>query len=236
MNAAMKYACAAEDALEYLPCTVPLAFEKGETIYGGAQGSPGLYVVLQGRVKVWRAGDDGVAMILAIYSSEKIFGESAFLGGCADEFATAIERTQAMSWPVAAIEEQIAKAPRLGIALIQTVVARDVALTQRIRAMAVEKTPARVALALLALANDCGARAEDGALCFPALTHQSISEVVGTSREIVTAEMGKLRRLALVAYSRKEIRVYPEALREHLVTQARLAQAPRTRTAELMAS
>jgi CRP-like cAMP-binding protein len=231
MNPVMKYARASEDALEYLPCTVPLSFEKGETIYNGAQGSPGLYVVLHGRVRVWRASDEGVAMTVGIYTAEKIFGESAFLGGSAGESATALERTQVMSWPVSSIEEQIAKSPRLGVALIETVVSRSLALKQRIRDMASEKTPARVALALLSLANDCGVRADDGALCFPSLTHQAISEVVGTSREIVTAEMGRLRRLALVEYSRKQIRVYPEALREHVATTARMPQSPRQRPA-----
>lgn len=221
-----------EDALEYLPCTVPAAYAKGDCIYGGGQVGSGLYVVLQGRVKVWRPGRNGAAMILGIYGPEQLFGETSLIGGDSDEFATALERTQVMSWPAHSIEEQIGKAPQLGVALMQTLVARGVALKERLRDMAAEKTPARVAFALLALAGENGKQASDGASCFPALTHQAISELVGTSREIVTAEMGKLRRLGLVNYSRKEIQVYAEALREHIQTRARLPQPPRVRRRE----
>ena len=205
-----------EDALEYLPCTTPVSYDKGQTVYGGAEQSAGLYVVLQGRVKVWRAASDGIATILGIYGNEQIFGESCLIGGAPDEFATALERTQLMTWPTAMVEEQIAKSPRLGVALMQTLVARGVVLKDRIRNIAAEKTPARVALALLSLAREQGGRTEDGSLRFPALTHQAISELVGTSREIVTAEMGKLRRLRLVEYSRRGIQVYCDALQEYI--------------------
>ena len=223
---------ATEDALEYLPCTVPLGFEKGDLVYGGGKKCSGLYVVLQGRVKVWRAAPDGAATVLGIYGNEQIFGETSLIGGCAEEYATALEKAQLMSWPVEMIEEQIAKSPRLGVALMQSLVQRGLKLKERLRDIASEKTPARVALALLTMAEESGTQAEDGALCFPSLTHQCISEVVGTSREIVTAEMGRLRRLALVNYSRKGIRVYPEALRDYIQTSARLPQPPRARRSE----
>jgi Mn-dependent DtxR family transcriptional regulator len=48
------------------------------------------------------------------------------------------------------------------------------------------------------------------------LTHQVISEYVGTSREIVTFQMNHLRQKGLLRYSRKGIQVYTDALREHL--------------------
>ncbi len=225
-----------EDALEYLPCTTPLSYEKGEMVYGGRETAAGMYVVLQGRVKVWRAGSDGAAMIVGIYGKEQIFGESSLIGGIPDEFATALERTQVMCWPSDAVEDQIAKSPRLGVALMQTLVARGATLKERICHIAAEKTPARVALTLLALARESGSEADGGALRFSSLTHQSISELVGTSREIVTAEMGKLRRLRLVDYSRRGIDVYPDALKEYIETRARLPQPPRARRTALVSS
>jgi CRP-like cAMP-binding protein len=221
----------AEDALEYLPYTVPVAYEKGQTIYGGGVASAGFYVVLQGRVKVWRAGNNGHGMVLGIYGPEQIFGEKSVIGGNPDEFATALEKTQLMSWSLASIEDQITKSPRLAIALMQIMAARGVGLKTRIKYTGSEKTPARVALALLEIAKEVGSRAEDGAVCFNSLTHQTISELVGTSREIVTAEMGNLRRFGVLQYSRKETRVYCEAMEEHIQTRARLPQPPRQRRA-----
>jgi len=218
---------APEDALEYLPCSVPITYEKGALIYGGRAGAAGLYVLLAGRVKIWRAGPEGAAMILGIYGPEQIFGETSFISVGQAEYATALERTQVMMWPAATIEELIGKSPRLGIALMQKLVARGAGLKDRIRDMAAEKTPARVALTLLAMAEDSGTPTDDGGLFLAALTHQTISELVGTSREIVTAEMGALRRYGLMSYNRRGIRVYPEALREHIRVKARLPQPPR---------
>ena len=226
MNAAMCQR-APEDALEYLPCSVPVTYEKNALIYGGRAGPAGLYVVLAGRVKIWRAGPDGAAMILGIFGPEQIFGETSFISTSPGEYATALERTQVMMWPAATIEDLIDRTPRLGIALMQKMVARGASLKERIRDMAAEKTPARVALSLLALAEESGSPTDDGGLWLAALTHQTISELVGTSREIVTAEMGVLRRYGLVSYNRRGIRVYPDALREHIKLRARLPQPPR---------
>jgi CRP-like cAMP-binding protein len=69
-------------------------------------------------------------------------------------------------------------------------------------------------LALLALAGDLGARTPDGALRIPSLTHHTLAEYVGTSREVVTFQMNRLRRLGLIRYSRQYIDVFPEPLRE----------------------
>ena len=51
------------------------------------------------------------------------------------------------------------------------------------------------------------------------LTHHTIAEFVGTSREIVTFQMNRLRRMGLIRYSRKYIDVYPQAIRESLKQQ-----------------
>ena len=71
-------------------------------------------------------------------------------------------------------------------------------------------------LALLQLATDLGTSAPDGATRIASLTHHTIAEFVGTSREIVTFQMNRLRRLGLIRYSRKFIDVYAPAMRDSL--------------------
>jgi hypothetical protein len=56
----------------------------------------------------------------------------------------------------------------------------------------------------------------DGSLRVASLTHRTIAEFVGTSREIVTFQMNRLRRIGLVRYSREDIDVYAQAPRENL--------------------
>ena len=115
--------------------------------------------------------------------------------------------------------EAIEREPRLGIALSQYLVRQCLELQDRIESMAVHKTPERVMLALLQLASDLGTQAPDGAMRVASLTHHTIAEFVGTSREIVTFQMNRLRRMGLIRYSRKFIDVYSAAMRENLKQQ-----------------
>jgi CRP-like cAMP-binding protein len=74
--------------------------------------------------------------------------------------------------------------------------------------MAVCKTPERVALALVQLSEQLGTKEDDGSMRMAGLTHHTLAEYVGTSREIVTYQLNRLRRLGLLKYSRKHIDVY----------------------------
>jgi CRP-like cAMP-binding protein len=114
-----------------------------------------------------------------------------------------------MGWDRAEIERRVEQEPRLRIALLQYIVHQCVELQDRIEAMAVHKTPERAMLGLLQLAADLGTEAEDGSSRIAHLTHETIAEFVGTSREIVRSQMNRLRRLGLIRYSRKHLDVYP---------------------------
>jgi CRP-like cAMP-binding protein len=149
--------------------------------------------------------------------TEGLFGESSMIGPLArGESAVALDNATLMSWTRNEIEQQVEREPHLGIALWQYLVRECLELQDRIESMAVHKTPERVALALLQLAADLGAPMPDGSLRIAALTHYTIAEFVGTSREIVTFQMNRLRRLGLLRYSRKNIDIYADALRENL--------------------
>ena len=48
------------------------------------------------------------------------------------------------------------------------------------------------------------------------LTHHTIADYVGTSREVVTFQMNRIRRLGLIRYNRRYIDVYSRAVAEAL--------------------
>ena len=124
-----------------------------------------------------------------------------------------------MGWSRADIELQVEREPQLGIALSQYLVRQCLELQDRIESMAVHKTPERVMLALLQLASDLGVPTPDGAMRVAPLTHHTIAEFVGTSREIVSFQMNRLRRLGLIRYSRQFIDVYASMMRQNLKQQ-----------------
>ncbi len=209
-----------EDALMYLPRKGVTDYRKSQIVFDEHQPSRGLHLVVQGRVKVTIPMDDGSQTVVDIFTTDDFFGESSLLGASRyPERALTLDNVTLMSWSGAEIEEQIERQPRLGIALLQMLVKRGLDYEGRLQSFALDKTPERVVRSLLRFAERLGSRTEDGSIKIPPLTHQVISEFVGTSREIVTFQMNHLRQKGFLRYSRKGIQVYPEALAEYLHSQ-----------------
>jgi CRP/FNR family cyclic AMP-dependent transcriptional regulator len=206
-----------EDPLTYLPRKAVQEFAKSRVIYDDQHPATSLYLVILGRVKIGTTANDGGQTVGRIVRGEGLFGESCLIGPVSrTESAMALDNVTLMSWTRNEIEQQVDREPRLGIALAQYLVRQCLDLQDRIESMAVHKTPERVMLALLQLAADLGTPQPDGSLRVASLTHHTIAEFVGTSREIVTFQMNRLRRMGLVRYSRKYIDLYAQALRENL--------------------
>jgi CRP-like cAMP-binding protein len=209
-----------EDALMYLPRKGVTDYRRGHVIYDEHQPSKGFHLVVQGRVKVSIPVDSGTQTVVDIFTTDDFFGESSLLGSARyPERAVALDSVTLMSWTSNEIEEQVERQPQLGIALVQMLVKRGLDYEDRLQSFALDKTPERVVRALLRFAERLGTRTEDGSVKVPPLTHQLISEYVGTSREIVTFQMNHLRQKGYLRYSRKGIQVYSDALREHLQAQ-----------------
>ena len=209
-----------EDALMYLPRKGVTDYRKGQIIFDEHQPSRGLHLVVQGRVKVTIPLEDGSQTVVDIFTTDDFFGESSLLGSFRyHERALALDSVTLMSWTSSEIEEQIERQPRLGVALLQMLVKRGLDHEERLQSFALDKTPERVVRALLRFGERLGTRTDDGSMKIPPLTHQAISEYVGTSREIVTFQMNHLRQKGFLRYSRKGIQVYMEALRQHLQEQ-----------------
>ncbi len=209
-----------EDALMYLPRKGVTDYNRGDFIFDENKPSQALHLVVQGRVKVTIPLEDGIQTVVNIFNTDDFFGESALLGShVLAERALALDSVTLMSWTRAEIEDQIDRQPRLGVALMQMLVKRGLEYEERLQSFALDKTPERIIRALLRFADHLGAASEDGSLRIPPLTHQAISEYVGTSREIVTFQMNHLRQNGFLRYSRRGIQVYADALREHLHSQ-----------------
>ena len=211
-----------EDALVYLPRKGVTEYRRGQVIYDDQHPAFGLYLVVQGRVKVSITMEDGSQTVTGVYCADDFFGECALLGKTErQERATALETTSIMAWTTDEIEDQIERQPKLGMALIQMLVERCLDFEERLQSMALDKTPQRVAMSMLSFAQRLGSEGPDGAVRIPPFTHQLLSEYIGTSREIVTFQMNHLRQQGLLRYSRKGIEVFTRALSEHLRRQER---------------
>ena len=147
---------------------------------------------------------------------EGLFGECSLINADGGERATPLDRVEVMAWSRAEVEYQIDKNPQLGLALLEEFALAISYMNDRLRAMATLRTPERVMLSLLQLQHTLGKPQVDGVMRMASLSQMVIAEHVGTSREIVSAEMNRLRRLGMIRYSRKFIDVDCEAMEQAL--------------------
>jgi CRP-like cAMP-binding protein len=202
-----------EDALAHLPCSTVVERRKGQTVYGSEQPSTGLYLIIEGKVKVFRISGEGRQVVIDIYQRDEFFGEGAFLGeGQQAESAVTLENTRLMSWTLHDIEEIAGRRPKLAVALLQLLAQRSADLGARLESFAVDNISQRLARSLMRFGSRLGQRMEDESVRMMPFTHELLAQYVGTSREIVTHYMNHLRRRGLLRYSRKEILLRPEAL------------------------
>jgi CRP/FNR family transcriptional regulator, cyclic AMP receptor protein len=213
INRAPGTVLATHDPLTYLPRKPVQEYARRRIIYDPHQASDHLYLVILGRVKITNISEDGGQTIARIVCPEGLFGEACLIGNPKrSESAIALDTVSAMCWSSSEIERHIEHEPRLGLALSQYMVRECIELQDRIESMAVHKTPERVMLSLIQLAHTLGEPNSDGSTRISALTHHTIAEFVGTSREIVTFQLNRLRRLGMLRYSRKFMDIYVEAL------------------------
>lgn len=185
---------------DFLPARKADPFAAGELIYEDI--SPELmYVVHSGRVKVTRR-HAGRPIVIDIYGAGDVFG-SLFPGfEFPVETATAIDDGAVACYSRAEIEAVASIHRSVFIAVRRLLASRLVRTGERFQSMAADIIRQRVIRALLEFNTRFGT---DGKM--PAITHQLMSEYVGTSREIVTATYNQLRRDEALQYSRHFISV-----------------------------
>ncbi len=225
-----------EDPLSYLPRTAILEFNKGRVIYDVDQPTRRLYLVVDGCVKVSRSSN-GSEIIMNICRNDDFFGEGAFVQA-SGERAVALERTRVMSWAAEALNEFIVRHPRLGIALVQSLTNRYLALGDRISTLAVDFTSLRLAKTLVQLAERLGHADETTPSLrrLAPLSHKVLAQYIGTTREAVTRRMNQFRRDGLVDYSRRDIIVNTAAMRTWMEQQNGKPEAEEDREADVRAS
>lgn len=204
-----------EDPLSYLPCSAISEFRKGHVIYD-SEPPQHLFLVIEGCVKVSRpAGHSEV--VINLCQADDFFGEPAFVHA-SGERAVTLEPTRVMSWQAEVVRDLILRHPQLGIALIQSLAHRCHDLGQRMATLSAEPTTRRLAKALVDLSERLGepdAGSESGRRLSP-YPHRVLAQYIGTTREAVTHCMNEFRRQGFVSYTRRDLIVRGDAVRDWL--------------------
>ena len=188
-----------------------LALRKGETIF--TQGSPAdaIYFIQTGRVKVTVVSVQGREAVLAMLGSREFLGEGCLVGqslrisSAATLEAATLFRIEKLSM-LRALHAQA----DLSEKFVASLLARNIDLEEDLCDQLFNHSEKRLARVLLKMAR-FGQQQPVPDAKMPRLSHETLAEMVGTTRARITHFMNKFRKLGLIDYN-GEITVRAELL------------------------
>ena len=160
-----------------------------------------LYVVGRGQVKVVLVGEDGREVILSVLGPGDFFGEMALID---DEprsaHVIAMEDAQLLVLRREDFQQQLFHSPSLALGMLRELCARLRRADEKIGSLVLLDVNGRVARLLLDLADETP---EDRIQ--RRLTHHTIAQMIGSSRETVSRTMRDFIEKGLIEVSRKDI-------------------------------
>jgi len=189
------------------------SFPAGQMILQQATLGDSLYVLIDGRVKVVLIGEDGREVILSVLGAGAVFGEMSLLD---DEprsaHVIAMTPCNALTLHRLAFRERLRASPDLCMALLAALSGRLRLADDRIRALSLLDVNGRVAHLMLQQATEAGSDA------FPRrLTHQTMAELVGASRETVSRTLRHLVDRGVISIGRRQVTILDRAALEAAV-------------------
>ncbi|HTW86283.1 MAG TPA: Crp/Fnr family transcriptional regulator [Candidatus Sulfotelmatobacter sp.] len=171
--------------------------ERGRRTMLFEQGDPAgtVYFLKRGRVRLSRVTADGKEVTIAILGQGDVFGEEALFGETERKtIATVIEDALVCTSRAQDLFGLIATQPAIALNMARYLhEQRDEAIST-IEDLAALKVPDRIVRLFQRLADEHGVREQNGNVRITLkLTHADIASLVGSTRETVSVEVGKLR-------------------------------------------
>lgn len=188
--------------------------EAHQPVYATGDEDDAMYLIESGQVKVSMASAAGKDCLLAIYTAGDLFGESCFNGHERRlESAIAMQTSLVRRFPRRELVAAVERATATG-ALLRHLAMR---LTERQTAvfdLMTMPSERRLAKVLVELAERLGSSAGPYRALGQRISHEELSQIVGTTRPRVTAFLAKFQRLGLLDRDGRTIKVHVEKTRE----------------------
>ena len=180
-----------------------LKVRKGSRIFSQGAHADAIYFVESGRVKVSVVSTGGREAVLVILGPNDFFGEGCLVGQpLRIHTATVLETSTLFRVEKAAMLRALSKQPELSERFIAALLVRNINLEEDLCDQLFNHSEKRLARVLLKLAR-LSQQEELPDATFPRLSHETLAEMVGTTRSRITHFMNKFRKMGLIEYNGK---------------------------------
>jgi CRP/FNR family transcriptional regulator, cyclic AMP receptor protein len=189
------------------------SYNKNQVIFLEEDTGNYMYLVLSGKVKVSKAGSGGKETILAIHRAGDFFGEMSLLDGkTSPATVSAMEDSKIISVSGVDFHKYLMHNEKVLLQIINVLCARLRQVWQT-QSLSSSTADAKIKMGLYQLAKRHGIQDAHGTIIDLKITHQELSEMVGTSRETVTRVLTRLREEGIIEVEQRRITLLnPQAL------------------------
>jgi CRP-like cAMP-binding protein len=179
------------------------SYPKGSVILFQDDPGDSLFVLRAGRVKVVLIGEDGREVILGVLEPGAHFGELALIDDQPrSAHVIAMDDSQLLILRREDFRRRVEANPTVAWALLTELSRRLRRADVKIGGLVLLDVPGRIARLLLDLADEAGSDAIE-----KPLTHQTIAQMIGASRETVSRAMKEFQDAGLITVERRRISV-----------------------------
>jgi CRP/FNR family transcriptional regulator len=185
------------------------------------EGDPGdrLFIVLDGKIKIYRAAADGRENLIAVLGAGERFGElSLFDPGPRTASVAAVTDATLASLDHDDLRPLLLDRPGLGVELLRALAQRLRRTNDAMADLVFTDVPGRVAKALLDLAGKFGVAEADGKRVRHDLTQEELAQLVGASRETVNKALSEFAHRGWLRIEGRSVLLLEE---ERLIRRAR---------------
>ncbi len=184
------------------------SFRAGEVIFHRDDPGEVLYVIRDGKVKIFITSPDGQEVSLAVFGPADYFGELALLDGQPrSASAVALEPVETIALKRADFINAVMRHPRIAIQVMHVLSRRLRQTDAMIEDLLFLDVHGRVAKKLLDLAELHGVRTPEGIRIDLRLTQGELAAMVGASRESVNKVMGYFTDKQFISTDRYKITI-----------------------------
>ena len=173
-------------------------FLRGETIFRKDDPSDSLYTLKEGLVKLVSRSEKGAGTILYILRPTDIFGELLLVEERRPFNALAVTDVLVGVLSREDFIELLSALPRVRLNFIRILSRRLAQVEKGVTDFSHTRSYQRLAKVLLQICGEHGVETPGGVMLRLSLTHADLADMIGTTRETVTNQMNRFRRMGLV--------------------------------------
>ena len=193
--------------------------QKKEVLFAEGEEARGFYVVLSGKVKLYKISPEGKEQILHVVSAPDTFAEAAlFLEGSYPAFAEVLSDGQLLFFPRRDFIHLIEKNPKLSINMIVTLSHYLKKFSLLIEELSLKEVSSRIAKYLIDLSLKSSKEGKNPSEVDLDLSKTQVAQKLGTISETFSRTLGKMKAKGIIDVKRNRILILDRESLEELAS------------------